>query len=277
MGERVRIGVVAPSSFIDPAVPDEVAAFAAARYGDRVELLFDPQCFLRHGHFAGTDAERAEGFLRIANDPAIDAVWFARGGYGACRPAEAILAGLTGAARGKTYMGYSDGGAILAGLYRAGFANVFHGPLPHDIRRAGGEAAVARALDWLVARDPATLEPSLVPGEKTVAFNLMILSQLLGTPLEPDLTGHVLMIEEVAEYAYRIDRALFHVTGSPAIRRVKGIRLGRCVVEENPTSDFGMTPEEIVRFWCERSGIPWLGAADIGHDIGNKVVPFGGV
>ena len=44
MGERVRIGVVAPSSFIDPAVPDEVTAFARAQYGDRVELVFDPQC-----------------------------------------------------------------------------------------------------------------------------------------------------------------------------------------------------------------------------------------
>lgn len=277
MGETVRIGVVAPSSFIDPAVPDEVAAFTRARYGDRVELVFDPQCFLRHGHFAGTDAERAEGFLRIANDPTIDAVWFARGGYGAARPADAILAGLTEAARGKTFMGYSDGGALLAGLYRAGFPHVVHGPLPHDIRRAGGDAAVGRALDWLVDRNRSALEGSLVPGEKVAAFNLIVLSQLLGTPLEPDLTDHVLMIEEVGEYAYRIDRTMFHVTGSPAVRRVKGVRLGRCYVDENPTADFGMTPEEIVRFWCERSGIVFLGAADIGHDADNKVVPFGGV
>lgn len=277
MGETVRIGVVAPSSFIDPAVPDEVAAFTRARYDDRVELVFDPQCFLRHGHFAGTDAERAEGFLRIANDPTIDAVWFARGGYGAARPADAILAGLTEAARGKTFMGYSDGGALLAGLYRAGFPHVVHGPLPHDIRRAGGDAAVGRALDWLVDRNRSALEGSLVPGEKVAAFNLIVLSQLLGTPLEPDLTDHVLMIEEVGEYAYRIDRTMFHVTGSPAIRRVKGVRLGRCYVDENPTADFGMTPDEIVRFWCERSGIAFLGAADIGHDADNKVVPFGGL
>jgi muramoyltetrapeptide carboxypeptidase len=277
MGERVRIGVVAPSSFIDPAVPDEVTAFARAQYGDRVELVFDPQCFARHGHFAGTDAVRAQGLLRIANDPDIDAVWFARGGYGSCRPAEAILAGLGEAARRKAWMGYSDGGALLAGLYRAGFPHLAHGPLPHDIRRAGGEAAVARALSWLVDRDPAALEPNLVRGEKTVAFNLTILSQILGTPLEPDLTGHVLMLEEVGEYAYRMDRMMFHLTGNPAIRRVKGIRLGRCYVDENPTADFAMTAEEIVRFWCERSGIAFLGEADIGHDARNRVVPFGGV
>lgn len=267
--------MVAPSSFIDPTVPADVVAFAAARYGDRVEIVFDPQCLLRHGHFAGTDAERAEAFLRIANDDSFDALWCARGGYGACRVAEPILDGLTDVARRKTYMGYSDSGSILAGLYRAGFEHVAHGPLPHDLRRTGGEDAVSRALAWLVDRDPAALEPSLAPGETVAAFNLTILSQMLGTALEPDLTDHVLLLEEVAEYAYRIDRTLFHVTSAPSIRRVKGIRLGRCTIEDNPTADFGMTPEEIVRYWCERSGIPFLGFADIGHDVDNKVVPFG--
>lgn len=267
--------MVAPSSFIDPTVPADVLAFARERYGDRVEIVFDPQCLLRHGHFAGTDAERAEAFLRIANDDRFDALWLVRGGYGACRVAEPILAGLTDVARRKVYMGYSDSGSILAGLYARGFEQVAHGPLPHDLRREGGDAAVARALAWLVDGDRAALEPSLVAGEKVAAFNLTILSKLLGTVLEPDLTDHVLMLEEVAEYAYRIDRSFFHVTSNPSIRRVKGIRLGRCVVEENPTADFGMTPEEIAGYWCERSGIPFLGVADIGHDVDNKVVPFG--
>ncbi len=275
MAKPVRIGVVAPSSFIDPTVPADVLAFARARYGDRVEIVFDPQCLLRHGHFAGTDAQRAEAFLRIANDDSFDALWCVRGGYGACRPAEAIIAGLTPAARGKAYLGYSDAGNLLAGLYRQGFETVAHGPMPHDLRREGGEVAVARALAWLVDRDPSALEPSLKAGEKAVAFNIAILSQLLGTPLQPDLTDHVLMLEEVGEYLYRIDRYLFHVTSNPAIRRVKGIRLGRCSVDDNPTADFGMTPEEVVQDWCARSGIPYLGAADIGHDIDNKVVPFG--
>lgn len=277
MGKPVRIGVVAPSSFIDPTIPAEVVAFARARYGDRVEIVFDSQCLLRDGHFAGTDAARAEAFLRIANDESFDALWCVRGGYGACRIADQVLAGLTDGARRKTYMGYSDSGSILGGLYRAGFEHVVHGPLPHDLRRTGGEDAVARALAFLVDGDRAPLEPSLIAGEKAVAFNLTILSKLLGTTLEPDLTDHVLMLEEIGEYAYRIDRSLFHVTSNPSIRRVKGIRLGRCVVDENPTADFGKTPEEIARYWCERSGIPFLGAADIGHDVGNKVVPFGGI
>ena len=72
-----------------------------------------------------------------------------------------------------------------------------------------------------------------------------------------------------------IDRALFHLAASPAIRRVAGIRLGRVsdVLPNDP--DFGEDEETVARHWCERYGIPYLGRADIGHDLANKVVPFG--
>ncbi|MEI9886178.1 MAG: hypothetical protein WDN08_06680 [Rhizomicrobium sp.] len=66
-------------------------------------------------------------------------------------------------------MGYSDGGFLLAGLYRAGFS-VAHGPIPHDIKRTGGETAVKRALSWMIDGDRAALEPSL--DGPAVAFNL---------------------------------------------------------------------------------------------------------
>jgi muramoyltetrapeptide carboxypeptidase len=108
-----------------------------------------------------------------------------------------------------------------------------------------------------------------------VAFNLTVLDQLLGTPLEPDLTGHVLMLEDVSEAAYRIDRMMFHLTSQPSIRRVAGIRAGRFTDVTPNEPDFGLTAEQIVQHWCERSGIPYLGTADIAHDRNNKVVPFG--
>ena len=147
--------------------------------------------------------------------------------------------------------------------------------MAQDILREGGEAAIARALAWLVDRDPAALEPSLGDGRKAAAFNLTVFSQLLGTPLEPDLTDHVLMLEEVSEAMYRIDRSLFHVTSNPSIRRVAGLRLGRCSAIPPNDPDFGMSEEEVAHYWCERSGIPWLGRADIGHDVDNRIVPFG--
>jgi muramoyltetrapeptide carboxypeptidase len=271
-----RIGVVAPASRMSPEVADKVRGVASNLYGDAaLTLVFHPQTLSSDGHFAGDDAARAAAFVEMANDPSLDAVWIARGGYGACRMAEAAIAGLAPAARGKAYLGYSDAGALLGALYKAGFAHVAHGPVAQDVMREGGEAAVGRALAWLIDRAPETLEPSLADGRKAAAYNLTVLSQLLGTPLEPDLSGHVLMLEEVSEAVYRIDRSFFHVTSSPSIHRVAGIRLGRCSQIPPNEPDFGMDEEAVARFWCARSGIPYLGRADIGHDAANKIVPFG--
>jgi len=276
MSKKCRIGVVAPASRMSLAVAEKVPALAACRYPDRTpDIVFHPQCFASHGHFAGDDDTRARAFVEVANDDSFDAVWFARGGYGSCRVAEAIMSTLTESSRRKVYVGYSDAGMLLAALYRAGFQAVAHGPVAQDILRDGGDAAVGRALDWIVDRAPEALEPTVGRGRKTAAFNMTVLSQLLGTPLQPDLAGHVLMLEEVEEAMYRIDRSLFHITSNAAIRRVSGLMLGRCsaITPNNP--DFGMNEEEIARYWCQRSGIPWLGRADIGHDANNKIVPFG--
>lgn len=270
----MRIGIVAPSTPILPDDAENVRAIAALGYAD-VELVVDPQCFAVHGHFAGEDGHRFAAFVEMANRPDIDAVWFARGGYGACRIAEDAVTALTDAARHKSYLGYSDQGNLLGALYREGFDHVAHGPMLADVRRDGGEAAVLRALDWLVARDPAACEAGLTHGARHAAFNLMTLSMLLGTPLEPDLTGHILLIEEVSEHLYAFDRAMFHVTSHLAPRGLAGLRLGRVSAVPENDRPFGAEPDEIAEYWCRRADIPWLGRADIGHDADNKVVPFG--
>jgi muramoyltetrapeptide carboxypeptidase len=273
---KMRIGVVAPSSRLEPIWADKVRELANSLYQDRPpDIWFHPQCFLSSGHFAGDDETRASAVLDVANDASFDALWFARGGYGSCRIAGRMIAGLTEAAGAKIYLGYSDTGTLLGALYRHGFNGVAHGPMPADISRAGGETAVARALAFLVDGAPQALEPTVSPALKTAAFNITVLSQLLGTPLQPDLADHVLMLEEVSEHMYRIDRSLFHVTSNPAIRRVAGIRLGRCSEIPPNDPDFGQSEEEVMRYWCHTSGIPYLGRADIGHDVDNKIVPFG--
>ncbi len=270
----MRIGVVAPSTPISQEVAERVTALAA-EHAPGVEIRFHEQCFLSHKHFAGADGVRADAFVEVANDPGTDALWFARGGYGSCRIAEEVLARLGSAARNKTYLGYSDAGFLLAALYGAGIGKVAHGPMPGDIRRENGEAAIVRALCWLARREPEALEPSLGVGIKAAAFNISVFSQLLGTPLQPDLDGHVLILEDVSEYMYRTDRALFHITSNPGVRKVSGIMLGRCSEVPQNDPDFGETEEEVFRHWCSRSGIAFLGRADIGHDAANKVVPFG--
>jgi muramoyltetrapeptide carboxypeptidase len=266
----MKIAVVAPSCTLKREAADRVAATATER-GD-CDLVFHPQCFLSEGHFAGGDAERLAALREVMADASVDAVWFARGGYGSNRIAEAALVDLPPTARNKLYMGYSDAGFLLAGLHRAGL-EAAHGPMPQDVLREGGEGAITRALDWLVRRDPAALEPDIEA--PAFAFNLTVLSTLLGTPLEPDLTGADLMIEDVSEHHYRIDRMMFHLAASANVRSAARIRLGR--VGDIPANDpeFGSDEVAIVADWCARSGIAFGGRADIGHDSANRVVPFG--
>jgi muramoyltetrapeptide carboxypeptidase len=267
----MKIAVVAPSCPLKREAADAVSAIAQRR--EDCELWIHPQCFLSDGHFAGTDTERLAALFEVMGDPSVDAVWFARGGYGSNRIAEAAVHGLPDAARSKQFMGYSDGGFLLAAFHRAGLS-VAHGPMPQDVLRSGGDAAIDRALDWLVRRDPFALDPQIEG--PAFAFNLTVLSSLLGTPLEPSLAGADLLIEDVSEHHYRIDRMMFHVTSSANVRRAARLRLGR--VSDIPANDieFGSDEVAIVRDWCERSGIRFGGRADIGHDAANRIVPFGG-
>jgi muramoyltetrapeptide carboxypeptidase len=271
----LRIAVVAPGSRIDAGVAERVTELAAALYPGRIALSFHPQCFLSSGHFAGDDDARLAAFVEAANDSRIDVVWFARGGYGAVRLLPRVLDKMNESARRKTWLGYSDGGTLLGALYGRGIGRAVHGPMPCDIIRSGGETAVARALKFLSDGPADTLEPAVSPAVPAAAFNITILSHLIGTPWQPDLTGHVLMLEEVAEAMYRIDRDLAHITANPGIRAVAGIRLGRCSAIPPNDPDFAQNEEQVVRHWCAVSGIPYLGRADIGHDTANKLVPFG--
>jgi muramoyltetrapeptide carboxypeptidase len=251
-----------------------VIALAATTH-PTAELNFHDQCFAEAGHFAGPDDMRCAAFVDLANDPSFDAVWFARGGYGACRIAQDAVAALTSAAADKIYMGYSDAGNLLGALYAAKIGHVCHGPMPADIRRDGGEAAVLRALDWMLHASPQALEPQVQAGTKYAAFNLMTLAMMVGTPLMPDLKDHVLMVEEISEYLYGYDRAFFHVTSHLQTAGLAGLRLGR--VSDVPVNDrpFGEDAEEIAQSWCAKTGINYLGRADIGHDADNRIVPFG--
>ncbi len=265
-----RIAICAPSTPFTRSDAARVEALAQSEFPD-LEIHFHEQCFVEEGHFAGSDTIRLSAFLDCANDPAFDAVWFARGGYGANRIAAEAIARLGDTAGDKLFLGYSDGGTLLGALYRAGIGRQLHAPMPADIRREGGDAAVRRTLAWL-SGDRSGLEPSL-GDQPAAALNLMTLAMLCGTELMPDLSGHVVMVEEVSEYLYAIDRLFFHVTAH--LSGVAGLRLGR--ISDVPENDrpFGSDAVAIARDWCARRGIAYLGLADIGHDCHNKIVPFG--
>ena len=259
----MRIGVVAMSSIGNPEVVAPASALAAIAYPE-VDLTFHPSCFLRAGHFAGTDEQRAAAFLDYANDPAIDAIWFLRGGYGSNRILRAVMPRLNDAARRKSYVGYSDVGFLLGALYARGIGRPVHGPMVSDIRRKGGDETVARTLGWLARKDRTALEPTIRSasgGHPVAAFNLSILTALIGTPWMPDLAGHVLMIEEVSEAMYAVDRMLFTMANATQLKGIAGVRLGDVTDEKVNDPPWGETLEAMMDRWCRDMGVPFLGPA----------------
>jgi len=266
-----RIAICAPAT---PITREQAAAMdelVAAEFPG-TSVTFHEQCFAEYGHFAGPDELRLDAFAECANDPSFDVVWFAKGGYGSNRIAQAAITYLNEEARRKTYIGFSDCGYLLAALYRHGIGQCVHGSMPVSAGSTRGREGVRRVLRWLSGVNTG-LEPSVDGKTPTVAFNLITLAMITGTPLMPDLKGHVVMVEEVSEHLYAVDRLMFNVTNN--ITGAAGLRLGQVNAVPENERHFGQEPEEIAKYWCDRGGIPYLGRAEIGHYAGNKIVPFG--
>lgn len=266
----MKIALVIPSrGNFQKTVPDVIKGLAPAG----VDVMFHDQCFLTHGHFAGTDKQRLDAFVEVSNDPGVDAVWFARGGYGACRIALDALPLLNNHARDKMYLGYSDAGFILSGLYKNGIGHPVHSPMAADTFFYDSHAPAQRVFSFL-ADGKSGIEPGC-NSQPSVAFNLKILTSMLDTELVPSFKDHVVVLEDTDEHLYSIDRCLFNVMNSRAMRGAAGVRMGR--FSRIPENDipFGETVEEMFMRWSKKTGIPYLGPADIGHDAENKIVPFG--
>ena len=270
----MRIGVVAPARTVSQESAARMAAFMALTYPQH-DIVFHPQCFLTEGHFAGSDKVRAEAFLEFANDPAIDAIWFARGGYGSNRILEMVMPHLNSAAKTKTYMGFSDMGFMLGALYARRIGFPCHASMASGMGKNDKGADTGWALSWLIDKDIKGLEPSLLDGKPAAAFNLSILTSIIGTPWMPDLTDHVLMIEEVGEPTYRVDRMLFTMAHATQLKGIAGVRLGAISDVVQNDVDFGESDEFMIKRWCGEMGVPYLGRCEIGHVALNRVVPFG--
>ena len=224
------------------------------------------------GHFAGPDELRLAALLECANDPALRRASGSRAAAMARTGSPRRRSRQFGPRReDKLFLGYSDAGYLLGALYRARIGQP--GPRadarrhPPRWRRGGGAPGAA-----YFAGDRTGLEPSL-DQHPTVAFNLMTLAMLCGTPLMPGLAGHVVMVEEVSEHLYAVDRLFFHVTAH--LGGIAGLRLGR--VSDVPENDrpFGATRRKLPATGASGTPFPSSGAADIGHDAANRIVPFG--
>jgi muramoyltetrapeptide carboxypeptidase len=280
-GDAVR--VIAPSSPFDPEPFERGLEVLAGRLGLRPKLREDVRA--RKGYLAGEDARRIEEWREAALDPEAKAIFCARGGYGAMR----ILSALDPApllARPKVLVGFSDVVALHALLNRAGLATV-HGPVVTQLGRAP-EEAILHLGALLAGRPPSprdgggapapgsglagtdTIRPGRASGP-LLGGTLAILAHLAGTPFAPRLDGAILLLEDVDERPYRLDRYLTQLRLAGLLDGVAAVALGqltRCDAA-------GLRGVDVVRELVRDLGVPAILGLPVGHEDANFAVPLG--
>lgn len=270
-GGQVR--VIAPSSPFDPDDLKSGLALLSRRY----LVSHAPSLFERQGYLAGSDARRLSELQSAIDDPAVDAIFAARGGYGATR----LLDGLDLSAlekRPKLLVGFSDITALHALFSQRGIGSI-HGPMVAAVGRAG-EGQLERVIEAVEGRHVSALAGlhTVAPGRARgplLGGNLAVLCALLGTPFMPDLRGAVLMLEDVGERPYRVDRMLTSLRSSGVLSSVAGVLLG-AFTNAAPGPD-GATVEAVLADRLKTLGVPVLSGAPVGHVDDNTPVPLGTV
>ncbi|NEO70102.1 LD-carboxypeptidase [Moorena sp. SIO3H5] len=231
----------------------------------------------REGYLAGTDSQRRQQLLEACLDPKCRGILCARGGYGSARLLEDWTWPEQWPEQLKWLIGFSDITALLWSLGQIGISGV-HGPLLTTI--AGEpEWSVNRLFDWVEGRPIAPLKGVGWGGGKVsgvlLPANLTVATHLLGTPLQPSLSGVILALEDVTEAPYRIDRMLTQWRMSGAMAGVKGIALGRFSRCAPPKDVPSWTVEEVLRDRIWDLGIPVVSDLPFGHDGVNAALPVG--
>jgi len=273
-GDRLR--VVGPSGTLrEPEALQAGIKIWQAR-GYKVEL--GPDYDARWGYLAGRDCERRQQLLEALKDPNCKGILCARGGYGGARllehwtwpqELESVPA--------KWLIGYSDITSLLWSLAQQGIAGV-HGPVL---------TTLATEPDWSLKRLWDCVEGcSLAPlagrgwGGGTASgvllpANLTVATHLLATPVQPDLTGVILALEDVAEVPYRLDRMLTQWRMTGALQRLKAIALGRFSQCTPPPNIPSFTVAEVLRDRLGDLGVPIVSDLPFGHDGPNAALPVG--
>lgn len=278
LSSRRLVRVVGPSS---PFTRERLAQGIDRLVTAGFEVIGDEEV-LREGHayLNGDDDERRRE-LQEALDSDVDVVWLARGGYGLTR----LVSSLKMPASAPVMVGFSDATALHGWAWRAGVRTV-HGPLLTTVADEPAES-FGHLLDVLrgqaggKSHGPLT---ELAPGKvssvegRLFAGNLCVLTHLLATPAWPDLRGAVVVLEEVGERPYRIDRMLTQLLMSGALEHVAAVVLGHLTRCDEPPGSSRPAPTAAEVF-AERLGglgVPVLAGLASGHEAPNLPLVVGG-
>jgi muramoyltetrapeptide carboxypeptidase len=286
--------------FVAPAGPPEREQVMRAKRriedrGYKVKMRDD--LFAVEGYLAGTDDRRAAELMQAFLDPEVDGVLCVRGGYGVMRILDRLDFDQI-RENPKVLLGFSDITALHAALNRKAGMVTFHGPGP-----ASGLGAEKGPTDFTVKCLLCAVEEDAVSGDgyaievpepvakvesfgrgrargRLVGGNLSLISALEGTPYAIDAEDAILLIEDVNEAPYRIDRMLRQLKLAGKLDQIKGAVLGQFtteyVREDKLTDDVRFDTNGVLRQYFEHAGIPVLVNYPIGHHKQNATVPLGG-
>jgi len=276
-GDTVML--VSPSG---PTRPERVARGIELLTSWGLTVVTAPNVFGRFGYLAGSDEERLADLNGALADPAVRAVACTRGGYGVQRIVDGIdLAAVR--ADPKVVLGFSDITALQLTLWRGARLATVHGPGIAWSDERTGERSAESLRRAVMSTDPVVIEAR--PEEETGAIrlgatatgtllggNLCLLAASVGTVDMPDLRGAILLLEEILEPPYKVDRMLVQLRRSGALAGVSGVAIGQFT---GCTDDWPRSIVEVLVEQLAPLGVPVLGGLPIGHGQDQLTVPLG--
>ncbi|HXT50915.1 MAG TPA: LD-carboxypeptidase [Thermoanaerobaculia bacterium] len=281
------IGLILPASQAFEASTVDLAVDQLKALGFEVKVGAHARA--KHGYLAGTDPERAADLMAMFTDPEVDGVFCFKGGWGTPRllprlDFDAIRA------NPKPFLGYSDVTALLNAIHQQTGLVTFHGPMAGSNLRPFNRDCLRRVLmstdpigtlsnppkedDELVARSYriVTLTPGQASG-RLVGGNLTLVAALMGTPWEVDTEGAILLLEDVEEELYRVDRMLTQLAQGGKLAAAKGIVFGSCTdcTVEGPS----LSLEELLHEHIGSVGVPAMAGLAFGHREKALTLPIG--
>ncbi len=263
-----RIRAVNPGTWMDP---DTDLKLLLERCDEQHWHLEIPAAVTRQWrYFSGTDRERSSDLTAAWNDPTVDAVLTVGGGWGAARVLEA---GFRFPRHPKWSLGFSDTSSLLLAQWAAGLPGGIHGS------SGGTDAQWQRTVDLLRGRpvEPLQGEPRRrgIARGPLVVTNLTVATHLIGTRWLPSLKGAILVLEDVGEAPYRVDRMLTQWRSAGLLQHLAGVACGRFSWAKDDILPGDFTMEEILEERLGDLGIPLVLNLPVGHGRPNEALPLG--
>lgn len=275
--EGDRVAVVSPSS---PPFPDRLDAGLEALRGWGLEPVVMPHARHVHGHLAGVDRDRAADLQQAFGDPDLRAVFVGRGGYGSTRLSDRLDWSVL-RDDPKPLVGFSDVTALLCAAWRRIGLVTIHGPFVSGFARMADEprAHLRRLLCGTapIGTVPGRARP--VRGGRAdgvlLGGNLAMLCSLVGTVDEPDLARAILVVEDVNEAPYRLDRMFTQLRRGGILDGVAGVVVGTLRGCDPPPDRPSATADEVVDERLGMLGVPVVHGLEIGHTARQFALPLG--